>query len=117
MEVLELRKREVWDHFRVSTRVRSIVVIREQLALDRLVVDRVWLRVHTLHFVEHNSLEHHISILLVKFEMPALLLEDFGVFEAAGVEYSIEIHVTEIVEVLQSLTHAHVAFVARFRVH
>jgi hypothetical protein len=115
VEVLELLKREVGDHFRVSTGVGGVVVVGEELRLYLLVVHRVWLRVHALHFVEHDALEHHVRVLLVEFEVPALLLENFGVLEASGMEHCVQVHVAEIVEVLKSPEHPHVAFVAYAR--
>lgn len=101
MELLELVVGEVGDDLRVAAGVAGVVVVREELALHLLVVDAVGLRVDALHLVEDYALDAHVGVRAVELVVPALLLEDLRVREAAGVEHRVHVHITQVVEVLQ----------------
>ena len=101
VEILELLEGQVGDDAGVAARVDTVGVIREERLLRLTREHGVGGGVHALHLVEHDALEGHLAVRIVELVVPALLEEGLLVGHAARVEHRVQVHVDEVLEILE----------------
>mmetsp|Transcript_120629 Transcript_120629/g.257639 ORF Transcript_120629/g.257639 Transcript_120629/m.257639 type:complete len:305 (-) Transcript_120629:177-1091(-) len=109
MEVLEVVVGERGDLLRITARVHTIGVVREERVHAQAVVGIVRVGVDALHFVENHTLVRQRVVLLLDFVVPALLRKDFRIVQCPWMEDGIEIDINEVVEVLEVAARHRVA--------
>ena len=108
MKLGKLIKRKLRNNFGVATTVNRVRVVGEDTSLGSSHQKRVWARVHTLHFVIHNTLVRQWIILVLKFQVPSLLRQHHGVLDSSWMKDGISIYIAQIVKVLFILTRHYI---------
>ena len=111
VEILEIRVGEVRNLRRIAARVHPIGGVRVKRLLGDLAEDGGGRRIGPLHLVEHHTLVGERPLRRVELVMPAFLPE--GVFRDQRKQHRIEIHINEVVKVLQVLARHRIGGLVR----
>ena len=101
MKALELLVGEVRDRLGVTARALAISRVRIERALRQIAHHRIGGRKRTLHLIEHDALVDQRRRAIIELIVPAFLPEN--VFGQQRKEHRVEIHIDQVVEILEVL--------------